>query len=245
MGYESGAIAVKDTNTGSYSYGGKEIYLSSTGGYVYGATAVYNTGYSDNNAQEVYRSSTGGAVYGAMEVYYVGCFPKSELVQVGGRSYRLIGSIKAGDKIRSWDARRDTNARKTEFTKVTAVKTYLVNEMICINHSLRISPTHPVLARDARAQEAERYIWKTAYDICIGDALIDEAGKLITVKSKTAQWHDAGIEVLNLETEGGAAFAVRDIIVRAENASDSLMWMDTPLSRRLGRGQSFHSKLTA
>ena len=42
-----------------------------------------------------------------------------------------------------------------------------------------------------------------------------------------------GIEVLNLSTDNGVPFLVRNCVVRAENAQDSIGWADAPVTQKI------------
>jgi len=230
MGWESGAIAVYNTTTGGWENGATAIYQTTSGGWKHGATAVYRTttGGWENGAMAVYRTTTGGWENGAMLVYYVGCFPASELVQISETEYAPIGSVKIGDKISAWDVEN----RKQRNTSVIGVNQYIVNEMVCINGSLCVSASHPLLVMGETNNLHTAY-WKIAGEVSIGDCLIASNGESIAVYSKTKHWYDDGIEVINIATDNGEPFVVRNCIVRADNANDSLMRVNALVSRQM------------
>ncbi|MDR3001917.1 MAG: hypothetical protein LBU89_11710 [Fibromonadaceae bacterium] len=166
---------------------------------------------------------------GVRLIYMTGCFPKSELVHTHSEAYSPIGSLKIGDKISSWDVGR----KKLQYTAVTGIHKYTVNDIMYFNNTMLVSATHPLMV--AESSEGDLYVpkWKVAFDVKIGDRLIGTAGKLIEVKTKSRHWYDFGIEVLNLSTDCGAPFLVGGFVVRAENAKDNIELADAPLTQKI------------
>ncbi|MCL2006063.1 MAG: hypothetical protein FWG73_07835 [Planctomycetaceae bacterium] len=159
---------------------------------------------------------------GHPQVYWVGCFPKTELVHVATDSCVPIGSLNVGDKISSWDVERE----KMQYTAVTGIHVYTVTEIICFNNDMWVSCSHPLLVMEAGESGVLTPKWKVAFDVNVGDYVIGSDGKLAAIKSKSKHWSDAGMEVLNLSTDSGSPFLVRNCVVRAENAHDNLEWAD-------------------
>jgi hypothetical protein len=166
---------------------------------------------------------------GVMKIYQTGCFPKSELVHRCSDMYVPIGSLKVGDKISSWDVER----QKTQYTGVTGIHKYMVNDIMCFNDAIRVSSSHPFLTVNRDENGIAMLKWKVAFDINVGDCVVGSGGKLTAVKTKTRHWYNAGTEVLNLSTENGVPFLVGNYIVRAENAKDTVGWADTPVTQKL------------
>jgi len=166
---------------------------------------------------------------GAENVFFIGCFPATELVLMDSDNYAPIGSIKIGDKIRSWDMGR----RRMQYTAVRDIHRYKVNEIICFNGSMRVSSSHPLMVM----VEAECGLlipeWRVAFDVSVGDDAVGPNGKIVKIISKNTQWYDDSIDVLNLSTEGGVPFLVGNCVVRAENAQDNIRWANTPLTQKL------------
>jgi hypothetical protein len=163
---------------------------------------------------------------GFTPVWLAGCFPKSELVHIKSDEYAPIASLKIGDKISSWDI----NRKKAQFTKVTIINQYTVNEIICFNGNMRVSSSHPLLVVETRMLAPK---WKVSTDVNIGDYIVGVDGKLSIIKSKSKHWYDTGIKVLNLATDNGDPFIVGGCIVRAENANDGIEYADTPITQQL------------
>jgi hypothetical protein len=88
-----------------------------------------------------------------------------------------------------------------------------------------------IVERDGKGNTGLK--WKVAFDVNVGDCVVGSGGKPIVVKSKTRNWYQAGIEVLNLSTESGVPFLVRNYLVRAKNAQDTIQWADTPVTQKL------------
>jgi hypothetical protein len=183
-----------------------------------------------SGATAVYRTSTGGWDHGALGVFYIGCFPKSEYVMISRDDYVPIGSIDEGKKILSWDVEGGIAHYST---KVTNVNRYIVNEIICINGTLRVSSCHPLLAMRRTDKDLCLPQWIISHDIGVGDCLLTSDNQVIEVRSKKAFWYDKGIEVLSLETENGSPFVVSGCVVRADNANDDIGWADTPVYKHL------------
>ena len=78
---------------------------------------------------------------GGDEVHLAGCFLESELIQTGANQCVPMGSLKIGDKLWTWDADR----KKAQYTAITDIHKYEVNEVICFNGAMRVSTMHPLL----------------------------------------------------------------------------------------------------
>jgi len=174
-------------------------------------------------ARHVYVSSQGTGIY------LTGCFPLSELVNTCPDKYVPIRLLKIGDKIGSWDLEK----KKKQYTAITGIHAYMVNDIMCFNNTMQVSASHPLMIVEETEYGALLPKWKVAFEVNIGDYLVGTGGKLIAVKTKRRQWYTAGTEVLNLSTEGGAPFLVRNCVVRAENAQDSIEWAATPVTQKL------------
>jgi hypothetical protein len=166
---------------------------------------------------------------GVMKIYQTGCFPKSEPVYTHSGMYVPIGLLKIGDKISSWDVER----QKTQYTGVTGIHKYIVNDIMCFNNVMRVSSSHPLMVVEINRDGILIPKWKVAFDINVGDYVVGSGGKLIVVKTKSRHWYNAGTEVLNLSTDSGVPFLVGNCVVRAENAQDSIEWADTPVTQKL------------
>ena len=162
-------------------------------------------------------------------VYRSGCFPKSELIQTTFDAYVPIGSLKVGNKISSWDVER----QKKQFSAVTEIHNYTVMDLIHFNNDTRVTSCHPLLVMESGENGLFTPKWKVAYDVNVGDCVVGIGGKLITIKSKSKHWFDAGIEVLNLSTDCGTPFFAGNFAVRADNAHDNLEWADAPITQKL------------
>jgi hypothetical protein len=158
-----------------------------------------------------------------------GCFPESEFVHTCSDECVPIGSLKIGDKISSWDVEK----KKMQYTAVTGIHKYTVNDIMCFNNAIRVSSSHPLLVIESNENGILMPKWKVAFDVNVGDCVVGACGKLIAVKIKNRHWYNDGIEVLNLSTDSGAPFLVRNCIVRAENAKDGVGWAETPLTQKL------------
>jgi len=193
-----------------------------------GVMTVYSTTYEHNpGVMKIYMTSYEHNP-GVQKIYMSGCFPENELVYTYSDGYISIGSLKIGDKIGSWDSER----RKLQYTTVKGIHKFIVNDIFCFNNSMRVSSTHPLLVIENK-NNIQMPKWKAAFDIKIGDCMIGADGKLITVKTKSRYWYNSGIEVINLSTENGVPFLVRNCVVRAENAQADIGWADTPLTQKL------------
>ena len=197
--------------TGIYQTGGPEF-----------GTGVYMTG--PGQGMGVYFSSGGGR-----GVYLTGCFPKSELIQTSSDARVPIGSLNVGDKISSWDVER----QRKQYTAVTEIHEYTVMDLICFNNTMRVTSSHALLVMESGENGLFTPKWKVAYDVNVGDCVVGAGGKLVTIKSKSKRWFDAGIKVLNLSTDCGTPFFAGNFAVRAENAHDNLEWADTPITQKL------------
>jgi len=163
------------------------------------------------------------------DVVVRGCFPMSELVNICPDAYIPIASLKIGDKISSWDEER----KKLQYTAITKIHKYKVFEIMCFNNILQVSSTHPLMVAERDETGIIIVKWKVAFDIKVGDCVVGAGGKLIPVKTRSRHWYNAGIEVLNLSTDSGVPFIVRNCVVRAENAQGGIKWADTPVTKRL------------
>jgi hypothetical protein len=193
-----------------------------------GVMAVYSTTYENNpGVMKIYMTTN--EYNSGVKIYMSGCFPKNELVHTCSDARAPIGSLKEGDKISSWDVER----KKQQYTAVTKIHRYTVNDIMYFNNVMKVSSTHPLMV--VERGEGGVYVpkWKVAYDVKVGDCVVGVGGKLIAVKTKSRHWHDTGTEVLNLSTDSGAPFLVGGFVVRAENAIDSVEWADTPLTQKL------------
>ena len=166
---------------------------------------------------------------GVMKIYQSGCFPKSELVLTCFDTYVPIGSLKVGDKISSWDVEQ----KKVQYTAVTGIHKYVVNDIMRFNNDMRVSASHPLMVMESNENGIFTPKWKVAYDVSIGNFVVGAGGKLIAVKAKNRRWYSAGTEVLNLSTDSGVPFLVGNFVVRAENAQDSIELSDTPATQKL------------
>jgi len=211
--YEAGASNVFPVS-GMYVAGAANMFLVSS---------MYEAG-----ARNVFRVSS---MYeaGAQNVFFVACFPKGELVQLSPDKYAPIGSIKAGDRLYSWDSQQ----KKARYTAATKVHTYKVHEIVCLNNALRVASSHPLMVFEKDAHGLLYPIWKAAYDVAIGDILAGMDGRYIVVKSKSIHWYDNAIEVLNLSTDSGTPFLIGGCVVRAKNTEDKLKWADAPVTQHL------------
>jgi hypothetical protein len=166
---------------------------------------------------------------GVQLIYMTGCFPKSELVHTYSDAYVPIGSLKVGDKINSWDMEQ----KKIQYTTVTKIHKYTVNDIMCLNNVMRVSSSHPLMVVENGEDGILMPKWKVAFDVNVGDCVVGAGGKIIVLKTKSRHWYKAGIEVLNLSTDSGVPFLVGNYVVRAENAQDDIEWADAPLTQKL------------
>jgi|GEM_PF-2948851 len=193
-----------------------------------GAQNVYRVSYyGDSGAKNVYHVKYYGDS-GAKNVYYVGCFPESELVHTGSDVYVPIGSLKVGDKICSWEAER----KKMQYTVVSEIHKYIVNEIISLNNIIRVSSSHPLFVMELDKNGIFIPKWKVAFNINIGDHLIGIGGKLTEVKTKVRYWYNFGTEVLSLSTFNGAPFFAGNCVVGAENTQGGIEYKDTHLIQK-------------
>jgi len=193
-----------------------------------GVITVWTSNYENNPGVVKIFMTTYEHNPGVQKIYMSGCFPENELVRVCSDEHIPIGSLKIGNKLISWDV----DSQKNQYTVVTGIHKYTVNDIFCINNTMKVSSTHPLLVIECNNGLLIPK-WKVAYDIKVGDFIVGTNGKLITVKSKSRYWYKDGIEVLNLSTDNGVPFMVGNCVVRAENAQDGLKWVDTPLTRKL------------
>jgi len=214
--------------------GGRGVYLTAPGE---GGMGIYQVppGEGGMGIYQVPPGEGGMGVYwaapgeGGMGVYFTGCFPKSELIQTGSDACVPIGSLKVGDKIRSWDGER----QKKQYTAVTEIHEYTVMDLICFNNTMRVSSSHALMVMERGENGLFTPKWKVAYDVNVGDCVVGADGKLVTIKSKSKHWYDTGIKVLNLSTDCGTPFFAGNFAVRAENAHDNLEWADAPITQKL------------
>ncbi|MCL2817281.1 MAG: hypothetical protein FWD39_02705 [Clostridiales bacterium] len=207
------------TGAGFAKYG---VYITGAGFADHGIY-ITEAGFANHG---VYITEAGFAKYG---VYVTGCFPKTELVHTDFDTYALIGSLKVGDKIASFDA----GLKKLQYTAVTEIHRYTVMEIICFNNAMNVSSTHPLMVVESVGNGLFVPKWKAAYDINVGDCLVGADGKHLTIRSKSNHWHDAGVEVLNFSTDSGVPFLVRNCVVRAENAKDNIDWSEASVTQKL------------
>jgi len=208
------------------NYGSPARVMAVTGNYgspMQGMKVTGNYGY-DMQAMLV----TGNYGYD-MQMMFVGCFPKSELVHTSPYNCVPIGTLKIGDKISSWDVEQ----KKAQCTAVTEIHKYTVMEIICFNNAMRVSFSHPLMVMEIGKNGVFTPKWKAALDVNVGDCVVGADGKLITIKTKSNHWYDAGMEVLNLSTDSGVPFLVGNCVVKAENARDNVEWADTPITQKL------------
>jgi len=166
---------------------------------------------------------------GSVPVWYAGCFPKSEMVHTTNDGYAPIGSLKAGDKISSWDS----ISKKTLYTAVTEIHEYRVSEIVCFNGSMNVSLCHPLLVIEKPENGLVMPKWKVAGDVETGDCVAGHGGRNIIIKSRIKYKFKDKIEVLNLSTDGGLPFIAGGCVVRAENALDAVNWADSPITQKL------------
>jgi len=216
------------------SFGGQPIYMAGpefggqpiyTAGPEFGGQPKYTAG-PEFGGQPKYMA---GPEFGGQPVYMAGCFPKSEFVLITSEVNVRIGSLKIGDKISSWDVEH----KKMQYTAVTNIHKYTVNDIMCFNSTMLVSSSHPFLVVEKSKNGVLMQKWKVAFDVNVGDCVVGAQGKLIAVKKKNRHWYNAGIEVLNLSTDGGVPFLVGNCVVRAENAKDFIEWADTPITQKL------------
>jgi len=194
-----------------------------------GVRHVYESSYPNNpGVQHAWRSDYPNNS-NVQHIYMTGCFPESELVHTCSDEYVSIGSLKKGDKINSWDVEK----KKMQYTSVTKIHKYTVNDIICFNNNMRVSSSHPLMVVESGGNGIFMPKWKVAFDVNVGDCVVGSDGKLITVKTKSRHWHNDGIKVLNLSTDNGVPFIVGNFVVRAENAQADIEWADTPLTQKL------------
>lgn len=186
---------------------------------------VYEAG--PNTAQQTLFQA--GPNTGRYTIFIAGCFLKSELVQINSDTYIPIGLLKMGDRISSWDI----EYRKAKCTSVTEIHKYRVMQIVCFNNSLQVSSSHPIMVMENEERGVFIPKWKVAYDVNIGDQIVGTDGKFITIRSNSTHWYNGGIEVINLSTDNGVPFSVRNCIVRAENAKNRIDWANTPITQKL------------
>jgi len=161
----------------------------------------------------------------APSVYWSGCFPSSELIQVEKEFFAPMGSLKIGDKICTSDIEKGRQG----YTSIIAINKYEVNEMVYINKNIKTSSSHPFYIMEMNKNRLLIPVWKVAYDIMIGDYMVNIDGRLIEVFSKTGHFYANGIEVFNLGTANGDPYSVGGSVVRAENARmDKIDWCNLP-----------------
>jgi len=183
---------------------------------------------NNSNVLHAYRSDYPNNP-GVQHIYMTGCFPDSEPVHTSSDAYVPIGSLKVGNKICSWDMEK----KKAQYTIVTGIHKYTVNDIMCFNNTMRVSSSHPLLIVESDENGMLMPKWKVAFDVNVGDCVVGYGGKLISVKTKTRHWYNAGTEVLNLSTDNGVPFLAGNCVVRAENAQADIEWADTPLTQKL------------
>lgn len=185
--------------------------------------------YPDNsNVMHVHRSDYPDNS-DVQHIYMTGCFPKSELVYTCSKACVPIGSLKVGDKISSLDVEK----KKMQYTAVTEIHKYTVNDIMYFNNAMRVSSSHPLMVIESDKNGMLMPKWKVAFDVKVGDSVVGVGGKVIAVKTKSRQWYNDGIEVLNLSTDDGVPFLVGNCVVRSENAQDNIEWAATPLTQKL------------
>ena len=193
-----------------------------------GVKTVWMSDYPNNPGVMLINRTTYEHNPGVQHIYMSGCFPETELVHTCSDAYVPIGSLKAGNKISSWDADR----KKLQYTAVRCIHKYTVNDLFCFNNSMQVSSTHPLMVVESRdGMFAPK--WKVAFDVKVGDYVVGADGKLIAVKTKSRHWYNTGREVLNLSTDNGDPFLAGNCVVSAENAQDRIEWANTPLTKKL------------
>ncbi|MDR2728473.1 MAG: hypothetical protein LBB56_05015, partial [Chitinispirillales bacterium] len=95
---------------------------------------------------------------GVQHIYMSGCFPESELVHTYSDAYAPIGSLKVGDIISSWNAEQ----KKTQYTAVTGIHKYMVNDIMCFNNAMRVSSSHPLMVVESGENGILIPKWKVA-----------------------------------------------------------------------------------
>jgi hypothetical protein len=208
---------------------GMGIWYGGTGGgmgiFFVGAnhgSPVYEVG--SGYGMQVYETGSG---YGT-PVWRAGCFPATELVNTSLDSFVPIGALEIGSRVISYDVE---NGKELP-TAVTGIHDYTVNEIICFNGNLRVSSSHPLMVTE-NVNGVLISKWKVAFDVKIGDCIVASNGKRVLVKTRDYRWYDRGIKVLNLSTDNGQPFVVKNCVVRAENAADNTEWADTPVTKKL------------
>ena len=193
-----------------------------------GVMAVWTSNYEHNpGVMKIYMTSYEHNP-GVRKIYMSGCFPADELVHTSSDTYVPIGSLRVGNKIASWNKELE----KLQYTVVTDIHKYTVNDIFCFNNSLRVSSTHPLLVVETK-HDVLMPKWKVAFDIKIGEHIVGADGKLIAIKTKSRHWHSTGTEVLNLSTDNGVPFLAGNCVVRAENAQNHEDWASAPLTQKL------------
>ena len=227
MSRSSNAITVYQTSS-SYAPEAMPVYQASPS-YAPEAMSVLMT--SPSYAPEAMPVCLASPSYtpNARPVFNVGCFPKYELVYKNDNFFVPIGSLSIGDEISSWDIA----LRKKQYTVVTKIHEYTVHEIIDLNNNIHVSSSHPLMVIDRGVNGIFVPKWKVACDINVGDCIVGPNNKYIIVNSKDILWHNNGIRVLNLSTDGGIPFFVKNCLVRAENSQDDIKWTKTSVTQKL------------
>ena len=194
-----------------------------------GVQTVWMSNYPNNSGVQLIHYSSYPNNPGVQHIYLTGCFPKSELVNICSERYAPIGALNVGDKISCWNSA----LKKAQPTFVKGIHKYIVNDIIHINNTMRVSASHPLMVLEKDDSNILISKWKVALDLKMGDCLVSSDSQLIIVKSINRHWHEKGIEVINLSTDCGNPFIVKHMIARSQNAIDHLEWVGSTHTQKL------------
>ena len=134
---------------------------------------------------------------------------------------KRIGDLKIGDYVYSFNL----DANSLELKKVTnsiisqTLETYI---MTIGNKTFEVTPRHQLYIIDKG--------WTRAYDVKIGDKMLDANGKEIIINNIVNKKYGTPIKTYNLTIEGNNNYFVTDIQVLVHNVgSDTWNYDDTEL----------------
>ena len=161
------------------------------------------------NGKEISKKSIGPACFVA------GTKVKTET------GFKNIDDIKVGDMVYSYNL--DTNELELNKVSRTVISQTLETYIMTIgNKTFEVTPRHELYIIDKG--------WTRAYDVKVGDKMLDANGKEIIINNIINKKYDKPLKTYNLTVDTNSNYFVTDIQVLVHNiASDTWLYDDIEL----------------